>query len=302
MAWADEVERRKLAGREEPFAFAEGERSGVQVRSGSGNTYLVLPDLTGVLASCSCPDFRTARLGTCKHVEAARLFRSGLKKSIEPPPRQSTSGAGIRFVPRGGEVLALDLETQRAFDEVPDRRADQLGLSVCVVWSWQKATFTSYWENEVDALLDRLLRSDLVVGFNHRKFDLEVLRPYAGGRALESIPLFDLLEDLHGRLGHRVSLDSCCRATLGAKKSGHGLQAITWWREGRRDLLEHYCRDDVRLTRDLFDHGRSTGAISVEKRDARGLPRVVPVPVQWNADGLPPIVDAVNRIAAPLAK
>ena len=127
MAWADEVERRKLAGKEEPFAFAEGERNGVRVRSGSGNTYLVLPDLMGLPASCDCPDFKTARLGTCKHVEAARLFRAGHKPSVEPPSRRSPAAPGVHFVPRGGEVLVLDLETQRAFDEVPDRRADKLG-------------------------------------------------------------------------------------------------------------------------------------------------------------------------------
>jgi len=297
MAWADEVERRKLAAKEEPFAFEAGERNGIAVRSGSGNTYLVLPDLTGLPASCSCPDFRTARLGTCKHVEAARLFRAGLKPSVEPPPRQSGGGKGIAFTPRGGEVLVLDLETQRAFDEVPDRRADQLGLSVCVVWSYQLARFDTYWEEDAGDLLDRLLAADLVIGFNHRKFDLEVLRPYAAGRVLERIPLFDILEDLHARLGHRVSLDSCCRATLQAKKSGQGLQAIAWWREGRRDLLEHYCRDDVRLTRDLFDRGRTAGSISIEKRDRNGLPRVVPIAVQWNADGLPPPVPADNRFA-----
>lgn len=296
MAWADEVEKRRNAAREEPFAFEEGERNGVKVRSGSGNTYLVLPDLTGALASCSCPDFRTARLGTCKHVEAALLFRSGKKASVEPPPRRAPDAApGIAFESRGGEVLVLDLETQRAFDELPDRRADKLGLSVGVVWSYATKGFDTYWEADASALVDRLLAADLVIGFNHKRFDLEVLRPYAGSRPVEGVRTFDLLEDLHQRLGHRVSLDGCCRATLGTKKSGHGLQAITWFREGKLDLLEHYCRDDVRLTRNLFDHGRVHGAIQVEKRDPRGLPRVVPVQVSWQAEGLPaPVNDYVG--------
>ena len=35
MAWANEVEKRKLAAREEPFAFTEAERNGLRVRSGS---------------------------------------------------------------------------------------------------------------------------------------------------------------------------------------------------------------------------------------------------------------------------
>lgn len=297
MAWVDEVEKRRLAAEQEPFAFSEAERNGVRVRSGSGNTYLVLPDLLGNLATCSCPDFRTAGLGTCKHVEAARLFRAGRKPSVEPPPRRPRGSTGIRFVPRGGEVLVLDLETQRAFDEVPDRRADRLGLSVAVVWSYQEAAFTTYWEQDAQALLERLLAANLVIGFDHRKFDLEVLRPYAGERHVEEVRCFDLLEDLHTLLGHRVSLDNCCRTTLGITKSGHGLQAIAWWRERRLDLLEHYCRDDVRLTRDLFDRGRTEGAIRFERRDRNGVSRPATVSVSWSCEGLPPPAAERDRAA-----
>lgn len=297
MAWADEVEKRKLAGREEPFAFVEAERNCLRVRSGSGNTWLVAPDLTGLPASCDCPDFRTARLGTCKHVEAARLFRAGEKPSVEPPPRAPKQGKGLEYSPRGGEVLVLDLETQRAFDEVPDRRADRLGLSVCVLWSYEQRRFSTYWEEDAAALIERLEAADLVIGFNHRRFDFEVLRPYAQEGILERVPTFDLLTDLHQRLGHRISLDACVRPTLGAGKSGHGLQAITWWREGRRDLLEEYCREDVRLTRDLFDRGRMAGGIEIERRGRNGMPRVERLAVQWDAPGLPPPVARDNRVA-----
>lgn len=296
MAWADEVAKRRNAAREEPFAFETAERNGIKVRSGSGNEYLVLPDLLGNPASCSCPDFRTAKLGTCKHVEATKLFRSGAKRSVEPPPRRASHAIpGIAFEPRGGEVLVLDLETQKAFDELPERRADGLGLSVGVVWSYQERSFSTYWEADAAALIDRLLAADLVVGFNHKRFDLEVLRPYAPNEPMEAVRCFDLLEDLHQRLGHRVGLDACCAATLQARKSGHGLQAITWYRQGRLDLLEHYCQEDVRLTRDLFDYGRVHGSIRFERRDSRGFPEVRSVDVSWQAQGLPaPVLRAVG--------
>lgn len=187
-----------------------------------------------------------------------------------------------------GEILVFDLETQRAFAEVEGGRVDRLGLSLAVVWSYQREAFTTFLEEDADALLDRLLAADLVIGFNHERFDLEVLRPYAKGRSLEAIRTFDLLADLTALLGHRVSLDSCCRSTLGSRKSGDGLQAIEWYREGRFDQLEHYCREDVRLTRDLFDHGREQGSIRVRKRDDRGRWGDATVPVSW----------AFERIAA----
>lgn len=184
--------------------------------------------------------------------------------------------------PSPEEVLVFDLETQRAFAEVPAGRADALGLSLAVVWSYHREEFTTYLEQEAGALIDRLAAASLVVGFNHERFDLEVLRPYAGGRSIGSIRTFDLLPDLEARLGHRVSLESCCRATFGTSKAGDGLQAIEWYRAGRMAELEHYCREDVRLTRDLFDHGRTTGAIAVRKRDRSGDWYTATVPVEWS--------------------
>jgi hypothetical protein len=55
-----------------------------KVESGSGHTYHVLlpdaPSREG--AQCSCPDFLTRNLGTCKHVEAVLAF-----VALNPPPR-----------------------------------------------------------------------------------------------------------------------------------------------------------------------------------------------------------------------
>lgn len=179
------------------------------------------------------------------------------------------------------EVLVLDLETQRAFAEVDERRPGLLGVSLAVVWSYQREEFTTYFEHELGALIDRLFDAALVIGFNHEQFDLEVLRPYAAGRGVDGIETFDLLPELTSILGHRVSLESCCRATLGTSKAGDGLQAIEWYREGRFEELEHYCREDVRLTRDLFDHGREHGRIIVRKRDPEGRWYDLAIPVDW---------------------
>ncbi|AKU92207.1 ATP-dependent RNA helicase, DEAD/DEAH box family [Vulgatibacter incomptus] len=182
--------------------------------------------------------------------------------------------------------MVLDLETRRAFAEVEGGRPDLLGLSLAVVWSYEREAFTPYFEGDAGALIDRLLGARLVVGFNHVGFDLEVLRPYAEHREIDGVRCFDLLVDLRSRLGHRVSLESCCSATLGSRKAGDGLQAIEWFRQGRLAELEHYCREDVRLTRDLFDHGRSHGQIQVRKRSPSGEWHTATVPVSW------PIPDA----------
>jgi DEAD/DEAH box helicase domain-containing protein len=287
----EEVEKRRRAAAEEPFGFTPA-GAGHEVVGGSGNVYRVLPDLTGLPATCDCPDFRSGRAGTCKHVEAVRLHVAGRKPSVWPrnqvraAPGLAPAGPAVPPGPAaapsaGPEVLVFDLETQRAFDEVAGRRADLLGLSLGVVYSYRDDAFTTYFEDDAPSLIERLKAAALVVGFNHKRFDLEVLRPYPGGAALGGVRSFDLLEDLHRRLGHRVGLDGCARATLGAAKSGHGLEAIAWFRAGRFEELERYCRDDVRLTRDLFDHGRRQGFVVIERRDGRGGFGPFRVPVDW---------------------
>jgi DEAD/DEAH box helicase domain-containing protein len=69
---------------------------------------------------------------------------------------------------------------------------------------------------------------------------------------LHDLPSLDLLEEVHAYLGYRLSLDKLGENTLGVKKSADGLQALKWYKEGRLDLIQQYCRKDVEITRDLL--------------------------------------------------
>ncbi|MFH0824747.1 MAG: hypothetical protein V2B18_18495, partial [Pseudomonadota bacterium] len=64
---------------------------------------------------------------------------------------------------------------------------------------------------------------------------------------------------------------------LGSKKSGDGLMSVKWFREGRMDLVEEYCRKDVALTLDLYRHGLMHGHL-VHRAKSGGLFRV---PASW---------------------
>jgi DEAD/DEAH box helicase domain-containing protein len=75
--------------------------------------------------------------------------------------------------------------------------------------------------------------------------------------------------------GFRVGLDAVASATLGVKKSGHGLQAITWWRAGQLDELFAYCEQDVDVTRRLYEFGRANKHVKFYDRTYK--PRRVPV-------------------------
>ena len=100
-------------------------------------------------------------------------------------------------------------------------------------------------------LLARLAEADLVVGFNVRGFDYQVLRGYTETDP-GALPTFDLLDAIRDRIGFRLPLGHLAEENLGVAKGADGLQSLAWWKEGRVDEIENYCRRDVELLRDLF--------------------------------------------------
>lgn len=155
----------------------------------------------------------------------------------------------------------FDLETQKSFQEVGGREnARLLRVSVAVTFSTATNAFKSYSEKEVATLVADLKMADRVIGFNLLNFDYVVLKAYTSER-LNDFPTLDLLADLYNKLGFRVRLDGLANATLGAKKLGDGLDAIRWYREGKIDELIAYCREDVGITKKLFEFGRDNGCV-----------------------------------------
>ena len=170
-----------------------------------------------------------------------------------------------REVGTGRKVVVFDVETQRSFDEVGGRtQFHKLGVSAAVAYRYDLDQFLECTEENVGELINLLLEADLVVGYNILGFDYEVLRAYTD-RDLLRLPTVDLMRDLEAKLGFRPKLDSVVQPTLGVSKSADGLQALEWWREGRLDLIEKYCTEDVRLTRDLYLFGKRNRHVLVSR-------------------------------------
>lgn len=175
-----------------------------------------------------------------------------------------------------GDTLVLDLETQKSFDEVGGRaNLKLLRVSVVGVYSYARDQFRTYTEWETPALRGVLEDAALVVGFNLKRFDYPVLEPYMK-KSLGHLPTLDIMEDVQRHLGHRLSLDSLVQATLGEGKTGHGLDAIRFFREGDMEKLKSYCLADVRLTRDLFEYGKQNGCMLYRKNNQQ-----YSIPVNW---------------------
>ena len=175
--------------------------------------------------------------------------------------------------------VVLDLETQKLFSEVGAERHRALKVSVIGIYQYATDRYETFEEKEIHRLEPLLHQASSLIGFNIRDFDLPVLKPYLL-RPIDTIPIFDLLEEIERVRGHRVSLESIAQATLQKGKSGTGLEAVQLFREGRMEELKAYCLDDVRITREIYEYGKTNGRISfLSQKDGR----IHEIPVSWAA-------------------
>ena len=101
-------------------------------------------------------------------------------------------------------------------------------------------------------------------------------------RELARIKTFDILADIHQRLGRRISLGALAEATLGESKSADGLKAIEWYRNGMLEKVIDYCGKDVIITGKLFEFGLNNGFLRYEHSDAG----MVKVRVDWRVEDI----------------
>jgi hypothetical protein len=176
-------------------------------------------------------------------------------------------------------VVYFDLETQRTANDAGGwDRKHEMCMSVGVTYSTATGEYRVYPEARVNDLIDELMRADLVVGFNVVNFDYEVLLRYTILDLKTHIRTLDLMTDLEAKLGHRLALDSIAQATLGVGKTGDGLEAIRWWREGKIVQIAEYCCFDVKVTRLVHEYGARHKQLHFTDR----FQQKRTVPVEWS--------------------
>jgi DEAD/DEAH box helicase domain-containing protein len=156
--------------------------------------------------------------------------------------------------------VVFDLETQNIFQDVGSSDVTSLDISVASMYDSIDDTYTTVTVDELHKLWPIIEKADALVGYNSNHFDIPLLNKYYPGD-LTHIKSIDLLESIRESLGRRLRLDSVAQATIGAKKSADGLQAVRWWREGKIDEIKKYCEQDVRVTKKVFDYALKNGHV-----------------------------------------
>jgi DEAD/DEAH box helicase domain-containing protein len=205
--------------------------------------------------------------------------------SADAPCTATVSAAGIPFDHQGAskapgitavqqrDYCVFDLETQCSAQQVGGwHKAGDMKMSCGVIYDAEEDQFVTYREDQVNQLIRHLQRRSVVVGFNVRRFDFLVLSAYTAFD-FQSLKVIDLLDEVHRVLGYRLSLDHLAQMTLGMAKTGSGLEALHWWQTGEIEKIITYCRNDVCITRDLFEFVRRNGYLLYRVKDG-GIFRV----------------------------
>lgn len=193
-----------------------------------------------------------------------------------PPTVAPEPAAGIP-----ASYAVFDVETRKSATEVGGwNHADLMGVSIAVLYDSREDRYFPYTQDELPEMFRRMVEVDLVIGFNSLRFDYQVLAPFCPNLQLPGLPTLDLLQRIYEKTHLRISLNNLCSTTLGTPKIADGLQALTWWKENRLDLITEYCQKDVELTRQLYLYGAEHGHVLYTNKSG--------LPVRINADFNPP--------------
>ncbi|MFH1712029.1 MAG: ribonuclease H-like domain-containing protein [Patescibacteria group bacterium] len=161
--------------------------------------------------------------------------------------------------------VVLDIETQNTFNEVGGYNPEKLRVSVVVAYFYETDTYEHYLEDELPQLFNKLEQGGRIIGYNSIGFDIPVLNHYYAGDLMQ-VPQLDMLAKINASLGYRIKLDSVAAATIGTSKSAHGLLAVKWWKEGKVQEVIDYCKQDVKVTKEVYEFGKENGYILFDDR------------------------------------
>ena len=160
-------------------------------------------------------------------------------------------------------IVTFDIETIGNFGSGA-RMLDDMEMTICCIHDSETDSYDSFLKEDLPRLWKILENTDALVGYNSDHFDIPILNKYYPGD-LTKIRSIDILREISNVLGRRVRLDAVAEGTLGKKKSGSGLEAMHWWKEGNITKLRDYCLKDVEITKKVFDYALQNGLLKFKE-------------------------------------
>jgi len=171
---------------------------------------------------------------------------------------------------RGQNIVVYDLETERLVGsscngtKITWDNVHLMGVSVAVLFDYRDCDFKVYMDDNMYDLVQRLQTASLIVGFNHIKFDNEVLRGEFNLKCDRELHNYDLLIEGRRGIGWQkgqktpvgCKLNDFLVGTFGRQfaKTGDGADAPKLYKDCKFGKLTTYAIADVSRTKLLFEH------------------------------------------------
>lgn len=165
--------------------------------------------------------------------------------------------------------IVFDIETKNIFQDVGSSDPADLDISVVCTYDYDTNTYDSFLQEDFPRLWTLLEKAETLVTFNGDHFDIPLLNKYykkAERGDLGKIHSLDLLKEIRNSYGRRMKLDQIAEGTFGIHKSGNGLDAVIWWRNGEVDKIIKYCKDDVKITKDVYEYALKNKKLMFKER------------------------------------
>jgi len=177
------------------------------------------------------------------------------------------------------DKIIFDIETKNTFADVGGQEnIEKLEVSLIGAYSYNQDKYFAFREDEIDKFGPMLQNAGLVIGFASNRFDLPVLKKHFPFNVM-AVPKLDLLEEIELAYGQRISLSIAAQTNLNIDKSGHGLDAIEYYKKGDWEALEKYCLQDVKVTKELYEFIKNKGYLHIPQKFTNEL---VKVPITLN--------------------
>lgn len=153
--------------------------------------------------------------------------------------------------------IVFDIETKNIFQDVGSNDPVDLDISVVGLYDYETDSYKSFTQEEFSSMWEIISKADMLITYNGDHFDIPLLNKYykkAGLGDLNQIRSLDILKEIKNTYGRRMKLDQIAEGTFGIHKSGNGLEAVAWWKQGEIDKIRKYCLDDVKITKDVYEY------------------------------------------------
>ena len=165
------------------------------------------------------------------------------------------------------QFIYFDLESQLTAEEVGgwDKTKTRLRkFSVAVAFSTIDQRLHIFSEKDIAKLMQLLQSGPVVVGYNIKNFDFEILSGYPKVKT-GKIKCLDLMLAIQEKTGQRVSLTDLREANFFEFEPEDYEDSITLWKKGMIYQLIEQCCNDVLAMKQIHELGRSKKKILVNK-------------------------------------